>query len=119
MRAGARQFVWDKFRDDTSMSVELMRRLKFVGTDQAHISAQLFDRHEATWGIEDGIYNFNTRVRRQASRIYDDEGNLAGIKRIDGNIPKGARMVFFNGKFDPSQPTLHHEYHWIRKLWNG
>jgi hypothetical protein len=119
MRAGARQEVWDKFSTDPHMSVELMRRLKFIGTDQAHISAQLFDRHEATWEVEDGIYNFNTRIRRQFLLLPTHNGKQITPKRIDGSLPGDARLVFFNGRYDPSQTVLQRDYPWIRDHWNG
>lgn len=119
MKVGARQVVWDSFRSKPHMSVELMRRLKYVGTDQAHISASLFPK-EAVWGVDDGVYNFNTRVRRQVlySHWLKDSGERID-KRVNGDIPEGAKLIFFNGKYDPSQVGLHRTYPWVGDLWNG
>lgn len=38
-------------------------------------------------------------------------------KHGDGKVPEGARVIFFNGKDDPSQPFLQKAYPWIAENW--
>jgi hypothetical protein len=119
MKAGARQKVWDSFNGKPNRSVELMRRLEFVGTDQAHISACLIPASEKTWGVEDGVYNFNTRIRKHVWQIIKNNKGDMIEKRTDGSLPLGTTLVFFNGKYDPSQPVLQNIYPWIKEHWNA
>lgn len=117
MRPGARQQVWDRFeKDPTGCRIQCQDR-RFPGTDQAHISNMLYPR-EKTWGLEDGVLNFNTQVRKSNAGIHRcADGKLVEIQKRNGELPEGARMVFFNGKYDPSQPDLQDKYEWIGDLW--
>ena len=99
METGARERVWEEFFLHPEQSIRQAREKGFIGTDQAVVSSMLYPR-EATWTISDGIYNFNTQIR-------------ANGKALPGN----ARLVFFNGKYDPSQPNLQARYRWIKELW--
>jgi hypothetical protein len=117
MRSGARQEVWDSFQSGPYSSIEVCERLKYTGTDQAHISVQLYNR-ESVWTKDDGILNFNTAVRKQVRNVYRANSDEVVVKRIGGDLPAGARIVFFNGKFDPSQRVLQVEYPWIGDHWN-
>jgi hypothetical protein len=50
---------------------------------------------EAVWTEEDGIYKF-----------------------VDGvELPENARIIFFNGRHDPSKLELQEQYPWIREHW--
>lgn len=117
MKAGSRQKVYDRFAEDpVGCRVECQER-RFPGTDQAHISNCLYPR-ESTWGLQDGVINFNTQVRavnHGFHRIAD--GKIIEIKKRDGSLPVGAKMVFFNGKYDPSQPELQSRCSWIGDMW--
>lgn len=118
LESGARQKVWDSFKAKPHMSMELARRLRYTGTDQAHISAQLFPG-EKVWRKEDGILNFNTQIRRHTKQVYRKSDGEVYQLVTDGTLPEGTRMVFFNGKYDPSQSNLQRDYEWIGDFWNG
>jgi len=99
METGAREKVWEEFFAHPELSIKQAREKGFIGTDQAVVSSMLHPR-EATWGIADGIYNFNTQIR------------------VNGKaLPGNAKLVFFNGKYDPSQHNLQARYPWIKELW--
>jgi hypothetical protein len=117
MKSGARQEVWSKFENKPYMALEAIDRLKYTGTDQAHISVCLYNK-ERTWGQNEGVYNFNTQIRRKASSIQvNRDGSFKEVFKTDGNIPKEASIVFFNGKYDPSQTELQRQYPWIGDHW--
>ncbi len=141
MSAGMRAFVWDEFQQRVD---EIRRnngaRLPY-GSDQDHISRCLFP-WEPMWTMADGVHNFNHTVRRwnrfqltrkvdskyhsaEYARMYQDatgRGDWSEVirhPRFEGNgeIPPGARIIFFNGKYDPSDQVLQKEYPWIKENW--
>ena len=99
MEAGTRQHVLATFRTSPQEIITAAREAGYIGTDQA-VFNYLLGRNECTWGVDDGVLNFNTRVRP------------AG-----GKLPEDARLVFFNGKYDPAQPQLLARYSWIKEGW--
>lgn len=99
MRAGSREKVWKAFINNPEACIGSAKDRKLMGTDQAHISHCLHP-NETTWTLKDGIYNFNTRIRRWG-----------------GQLPEDAKLVFFNGKFDPSHKVLQDQYPWIKEYW--
>jgi cyanophycinase-like exopeptidase len=110
--------VWDSFQDRPLFYVERAKELKYTGTDQAHICTVL-KGNEKTWGVDDGVYNFNTRVRKAVKSVYKrTSDSIEEITTSDGSLPKGAKMVFFNGKYDPSQRFLQQQYPWIKANWH-
>ena len=141
MDAGARGFVWDQFpemRGDYEPNA--FGRMPY-GSDQDHITRCLFP-FEDIWTIEDGIHNFNYTVRKwarfalnekseskyhngQYARMYHElTGRTDWSRRVtrpamkgNGEIPPGARIIFFNGKYDPSDPDLQQEYPWVAEHW--
>lgn len=116
MIPGARQKqVWEPFRKDPERCIK--EASVYQGTDQAHISAKLYP-NESTWGVKDGIYNFNTQVRRKNSAVFRREDQVITEQGRTGELPRGARIVFFNGKFDPSQEQLWKHHQWIRDFWH-
>jgi len=117
MRAGSREKVWTSFKDSPSQAIQTAKAKGYVGTDQAHISTVLFP-NEATWGTDDGVFNFNTQIRRTPRMVYKDaRGEILTIDKRKGDLPPGCRIVFFNGKYDPSQDQLQKSYPWIREMW--
>lgn len=100
MKAGSREKVWKSFETDPDECMGDAKTRKLMGTDQAHISRCLHPK-EKTWGVQDGVYNFNTRVRL-----------------MRGKLPENAKLVFFNGKFDPSHPWLQSNFPWIKRHWH-
>lgn len=99
MRSGAREFVYSDFLKDPEGCIRKAQAGKMMGTDQAHISRCLHPG-ETSWTIADGVYNYNTRVRRP-----------------NNQLPPNAKLVFFNGKYDPSQPELQRVCPWIGDYW--
>lgn len=99
MTPGARQEVWDDFAASPAGAMSLCQRKKLIGTDQAWITARL-GPGEPTWGMRDGVYNFRHQMK-------------------DGPLPRDARIVFFTGPIDPSQPELQREHGWIGEHWRA
>jgi len=97
MTAGARKQVWDRFNPDTS-PLEA-RRAGFDGSDQAWISYVL-GPHEKRWSMKDGVFSFRLHV-----------------KTNEGKLPKGARIVFFEGQVDPWSGIAKHVSPWIEDHW--
>lgn len=82
MNAGCRPQVWTDF--NPLYSPQNAKNAGFYGSDQAWIGYCLSGRDEARWTKQDGVFSYRTDV-----------------KRLNGALPKGARMVIFNGKKDP------------------
>lgn len=108
MDAGARSQVWETFPGVPSITHktpkyntnEIWNMSNYVGTDQAWISHCL-GPNEKTWNSNDGVYSFKTHIKDQG--IVD--------------LPKNSRIIFFNGKGDPSQEPLQENYPWIKHNW--
>lgn len=97
MTAGARRQVYDDFDPNTSPLVA--RKAGFDGSDQAWISYRL-GPHEKRWTKEDGVFSFRLHVKTNA-----------------GKIPKGARVIFFEGQVDPWSPFARKMCPWIDDHW--
>jgi hypothetical protein len=141
MDAGAREFVWETFPEQRhDYRANEFGRMPY-GSDQDHITRCLFP-FEPMWTMEDGIHNFNYTVRRwnrfamaeksnskyhngDYARLYEEATGRSDWGRViqrpamggNGEIPPGARIIFFNGKYDPSDPELQKEYPWIKEHW--
>lgn len=78
-------------------------RLKSGGTDQAWISEQV-DHNNPYWDRTHGVYN--------AMRLKDlpDSG-------IELDLPDDARIVFFPGNRNPSEPETQERWPWIKEHW--
>lgn len=114
LNCGCRQQVWDKFNPDDHQFNG--RGTYSGGTDQKHINNMLYPG-EAMWTEKDGIYNFSTDIMRYKNQIIMKHRENK-IKGGDGFLPDNARVVFFNGKYDPSHKELQKEYPWILKHWH-
>lgn len=97
MTAGARKQVYERFNPDTSP--QEARRAGFDGSDQAWISYVL-GPHEKRWTKDDGVFSFRLHVRPQG-----------------GKMPKGARIIFFEGQVDPWSPIAKKMCPWIEEHW--
>lgn len=86
MNAGARPRVWQDF--NPTFSPINAQKAGHYGSDQAWISYILGPR-EARWTTADGVFSYRLHV--------------APAK---GRVPKGAKLVFFNGKKDPWSPEI-------------
>lgn len=94
MDAGARPHVWRNF--DPTRSPQLTKQARLYGSDQAWIAYALGGR-ESTWGPLDGVYSMRNE-----------------LKTGGGQLPDGARMVFFHGKGDPWEPEMQ-RLPWVAK----
>ncbi len=98
MDAGSRSQVWTLFERNPAVAIMKGRNLGYVGTDQAWIGACL-GRGEARWTIADGVYSYRCHVKKL------------------GHLPNNARIVFFHGCADPSQPQIQKIHPWIEEHW--
>ena len=97
MTAGARRQVYDDFDPDSSPRDA--RRAGFDGSDQAWISYKL-GPHEKRWTKEDGVFSFRLHVKPNG-----------------GRMPKGARVIFFEGQVDPWSATAMKLCPWVAEHW--
>lgn len=92
LKAGARPQVWRDF--DPLTSPHATKAAKLYGSDQAWF-AYCLGRGEATWGPEDGVHSFRNELQ-------------------SGQLPAGARVVFFHGNVDPWSPAAQ-RLAWVRE----
>ncbi len=95
MNIGARQKVWDRFSQNPEHLVNRARGAGFYGSDQA-IMNYVLGPAEAKWAEIDGVYSY---------RMH--------IKPVDGSLPKNAKVVFFEGHYDPWNPVTQRHAPWI------
>lgn len=122
MDAGARQQVWNDINPADLVFRKESRRLKkrgdryihpkaygagmVIGSDQAWISYVLGPK-EHMWDENDGVLS-----HRDESLCPDKLG------RAQVSEPsKHARIVFFHGVGDPSQPETQRHHPWIKDHW--
>ena len=125
MTAGTREALWKDF----SMTA-LPKSIRKLGTDQAWINYRMYP-NEAMWTEADGIYNFrlqygklekkNRRKRPLAKAVKARARKEHSLNppELRGTqlLPENARLIFFNGKYDPSQTHLYKNFPWIEEHW--
>ncbi|NJN00168.1 MAG: hypothetical protein HC793_00320 [Aquincola sp.] len=92
LRAGSRTQVWDEFHPE--VSPRLAKGKGFHGSDQAWMSYIL--PGEPRWTAEDGVLSYRCHIKQGGYRL-----------------PKGSRIVFFNGHTDPWSPVARRNCPWI------
>lgn len=97
MDAGARAQVWTRFQENPERCIARARGAGFYGSDQAWICYAL-GPNEKRWVAEDGVYSF---------RMH--------LKENRGELPKDARMVIFEGHYDPIAPATRKLCPWIEE----
>jgi hypothetical protein len=109
MNPGSRAFVWDDFNTEDLVWMPQKRGGHryvhkkahdmgyTVGSDQAYISYKLYPK-EKTWTQINGIGLFPDVLQKK-------------------NNPADLRLIFLNGKYDPSQKDLQEKYPWIKNNW--
>jgi hypothetical protein len=95
MNLGARQQVWDRFNQDPEKLVNRSRGAGFYGSDQA-VMNYVLGPNESKWAEIDGVYSY---------RMH--------IKPVNGTLPKNAKVVFFEGHYDPWNPVTQQTAPWI------
>jgi hypothetical protein len=109
LKAGARSQVWDSFNIE-DYPCKRDNGTYPLGTDQNHIYNCI--PNEATWNIKDGIYNFGFDIRFNNKLLKSKKVNYSKIIKKEsvrggnGQLPENARIIFFNGKDDPSVYNL-------------
>jgi len=96
---GRYQHIYDNF--DPVESRRQITSNMLIGSDQAWISLQVNDEDLTVLGADDGLYSYNVDIR----------------KPYDNGLPDNARLVFFHGKFDPSQKLIQNQCEWVKQYW--
>lgn len=123
MDAGAVSEVWDRFDPDDLVIArggdsshpsgrwvhpEAKNAGNTIGSDQAWISTVLPDAPQ--WTKKDGVLS--------RYHVLRDSRMPGRAKRLSSqSVPKGARIIFFHGSSDPSQPDIQDACPWIKKHW--
>jgi hypothetical protein len=95
LTTGSRNVVWDTFNPKDAP--RLVAENRIMASDQ-HWYGKCLGPDEATWGEKDGVYSFRHL-------------------KTPETLPENARVVFFSGPWDPSQPKLRTQYPWIKENW--
>lgn len=95
MNSGCREKVWTRFNENPEKAVVRARGAGFYGSDQAWMCYALGPQ-EAKWTEHDGVYSYRMHVKPKA-----------------GAMPKDARIVFFEGHYDPWNPATRTQCPWI------
>lgn len=95
MTAGARDRVWTDFDRDPDRAVNKARGAGFYGSDQAWMN-YILGPNENHWDEDDGVYSYRMHVKNNG-----------------GRMPKGCRICFFEGHYDPSYPAMQKAAPWI------
>lgn len=95
MNAGARKQVYETF--DPLNSPKMSKASGNFGSDQGWISLCL-GVGEARWNETDGVYSFRNQIAPKG-----------------GSLPRGAKIVFFHGQYDPWQPIIRGQFRWVRE----
>ena len=96
MNAGAREKVWTRFNENPEKAVSRARGAGFYGSDQAWMCYAL-GPSENRWKAQDGVYSY---------RMH--------LKNNRGLLPPDARMVFFEGHYDPWNKVTQQSCPWIK-----
>lgn len=97
MTAGARAQVWTRFVANPEKAIARARGAGFYGSDQAWMCYVLGPR-ENRWTTDDGVYSYRTHVKPNG-----------------GLLPPGARIVFFQGHYDPWHAKVQEQCPWVRQ----
>lgn len=95
MDAGARQKVWDDFDRNPERAIRKAQGAGFYGSDQAWMNYALGPK-ENCWSDKDGVYSYRMN-----------------IKPNGGKLPRDARIVFFEGHYNPWDAHTQRDAPWI------
>ncbi len=99
MNVGARQQVWDRFSQDPEKLITRARGAGFYGSDQA-VMNYVLGPHEVKLDEQHGVYSYRMHV-----------------KPVNGTLPKNAKIVFFEGHYDPWNPATQDVAPWITRYY--
>lgn len=95
MNAGCRQNVWTRFNDNPELAVRRARGAGFYGSDQAWLN-YILGPNEVCWTRMDGVYSYRQHLRADHYKL-----------------PPHAKIVFFEGLYDPWSPVTQLHCPWI------
>lgn len=95
MTAGSRSHVWEDFIVDPQRAIRWALGSGFFGSDQAWMCYAL-GGNEKRWTSDDGVYSYRMHVQRNG-----------------GKMPAAARIVMFEGNYDPWNPAAQRTSPWI------
>lgn len=133
MDKGCRDQIYKQFNPKKTPEIAKQAGYK-VGTDQAVISLYLYPK-EVMLTKDDGLLNFVMHVKEmdhdilrilttnawkhlQKSRRPISHRESIALNHPTGELPDNAKIVFFNGKFDPCHKRLQNEYPFIKEHWH-
>lgn len=96
MDAGARHAIWERYKNDPQLAIRRARGAGFYGSDQAWMNYAL-GPNEACWTRADGVYSYRQHLKAE-----------------HGKLPSDARIVFFEGLYDPWNPVTQLQAPWIK-----
>lgn len=96
MNAGAREKVWNDFNKNPDLAIKRARGAGYFGSDQAWMCYSL-GVQEKRWTEFDGVCSY---------RMH--------IKTNEGKLPKNARLVFFEGHYDPWNAQIQEQCPWVK-----
>jgi len=147
MDAGSRPEVWNKFNKNPRAAINLSKKKYKVGSDQSFISYCLYPNEEVwttedgIYNFKLDVMKAKPvrkelsslgKVKRRAKEkrknvVLLSEGmnnhepisdhDIIVLNRPTGELPVNAKIVFFNGKFDPSDPIIQEKNLWIKEHW--
>jgi len=94
----------------TTVSAEAREQSKKAKEDKLH--ADLRMKKMITKAVNKKVKDLEKKRRVEADqflRVYGRGGT--------GKLPDNARIIFFNGSYDPSQPELQAECPWVKEHW--
>lgn len=97
-RAGQVDYLWREF--DPVKTPKIVSAAKYFGSDQAWLSYRMASSHPG-WGVRDGVYSFSRDI----------------LPLRNGLLPRGARVVSFNGKWKPWDEAIMSQQPWIKDHW--
>ena len=106
-KAGSLPLVWHDFTTDDLILVEDQYKHK-----EAWARGWRFGDEQSWLGVcvpEDCVHLWDTPEGVLSYRLHASENGL---------LPKGARVVYFNGEEDPASPVCQAECPWITQHWN-
>lgn len=96
MDAGARKLVWERYVKNPELAIRRARGAGFFGSDQAWMNYAL-GPNEARWTRDDGVFSYRQH-----------------LKADNYKLPKEAKIVFFEGLYDPWNPVTQRNCPWIK-----
>ena len=110
MDAGAFPHVWDSFDPDAAL--RLRQSGLYGGYDQAWISWVL--PGQPRWTRDDGVLSFRVDILKGRGLNF---GLHDRLERGIGELPSGARIINFHGRYNPRDPEVQQACPWIAEHW--